>query len=215
MRLCKDVLEIRESLLSKDSPYIHTGNTVVDFEDFMRMYSHIPAQADLSEKISYTSGLAYENISIGEYNDLIKNNETNGLYIFAHYSEFPFDNMKTVINDVKINDDHVYNYLLTIGGTNTGLVFHKHEEAWLHLLYGNKIWYMSKESPNTNSQLSMLETVAMYNLDDKYIQDHNNLIVCRQTPGEIMYVPNNWYHGVVNEHNVNRSWITRDKAHFT
>jgi hypothetical protein len=91
--------------------------------------------------------------------------------------------------------------LLTFGPANSGAGFHSHTAAFNALFYGSKRWYLSPP----NSRLSARHpgprgsTMPMREfVDDHYDGAFFNAVDFMQQPGEIVFVPAQWRHGVIN-----------------
>ena len=77
-----------------------------------------------------------------------------------------------------------------LGGKYAGLPFHRHEEVYNHLMYGEKVWYLFRGGrPPGGSNLESIQT--MLNAGAKPV-------VCIQKAGDVMYVPAGYWHATVN-----------------
>ena len=73
---------------------------------------------------------------------------------------------------------------------SAGLPLHNHQEAWLRLLAGRKLWFLrSYEEPEPSTAELMNRSPAT--LSSGYLQ-------CTQKAGETMYVPAGWWHATFN-----------------
>jgi len=81
---------------------------------------------------------------------------------------------------------------LGIGGHMTGLSAHKHGDAWNHVIYGRKKWFLTAPSITTN-----LVHISASDAHT-YINHSEDALECLQFPGEILFVPQNWTHATVN-----------------
>ena len=78
-------------------------------------------------------------------------------------------------------------FTLTIASTGFGIGMHKHNAAMFMLLVGKKKWYMSASED--------LEGVA--NTHPEFYRDLSSH-KCIQQAGEVLFVPNEWYHEIFN-----------------
>eukprot|EP00928_Gymnodinium_smaydae_P089081 TRINITY_DN73082_c0_g1_i1.p1 TRINITY_DN73082_c0_g1~~TRINITY_DN73082_c0_g1_i1.p1 ORF type:complete len:558 (+),score=102.90 TRINITY_DN73082_c0_g1_i1:38-1711(+) len=80
--------------------------------------------------------------------------------------------------------------VLSMGGADTGLGYHQHDEAWLALVRGKKQWFLrSPESPG--------ETYYR-RVEEETLQDEPGVLKCLQRPGEVIYFPEGWWHATYN-----------------
>ena len=84
--------------------------------------------------------------------------------------------------------------LFFAGPALSGVSLHMHTNAWNALLYGRKRWFLLP--PNSlwgPTGMPMLRWV--HDFYDKLAPDMHE---CVQEAGEVLYVPSDWYHGVIN-----------------
>jgi hypothetical protein len=101
-----------------------------------------------------------------------------------------------VLPQGRIADDGVF---FAVGQQGTGLPFHFHKEAWNEAVAGLKRWsvYPPSEVPPAHylmidSHAEWLQTVLPKLLPAERPAE------CLQRPGELVYVPEGWWHAVVN-----------------
>jgi hypothetical protein len=88
------------------------------------------------------------------------------------------------------------NAQFAVGGEGTGAPVHYHYTAWSALVYGAKKWviYPPAHQIMSNKQiLDYFETDKM-TFENRGIRAHT----CVQTAGDVMIIPENWGHGVLN-----------------
>lgn len=90
--------------------------------------------------------------------------------------------------------------VIAIGAHGAGVPFHFHGPAWNELVYGKKRWFMYplEQTPaggynELRDQSSWFDT--NYNLS---LETHQPPYECMQYPGDIVYVPEGFYHATVN-----------------
>jgi ribosomal protein L16 Arg81 hydroxylase len=81
-------------------------------------------------------------------------------------------------------------FTLTIASEGFGIGMHKHNAAMFMLLVGRKKWYMT-DSANLDGIVSESETHPRFYRE---LSSHK----CIQQAGEVLYVPNGWYHEIFN-----------------
>lgn len=128
--------------------------------------------------------------------DLRKNGSIHndcGTIVFSPVKELPSD----FISELKPLCDCFPNesrskliekkFTLTIASEGFGIGMHKHNPAMFMLLVGNKKWYMS----SSDDLEGVIDTHPGFYRD---LSSHK----CIQRPGEVLYVPNEWYHEIFN-----------------
>ena len=101
--------------------------------------------------------------------------------------------------------------LFYIGTAGTNTYFHQHATAYNFLTAGRKKWYLLPPSANIGPTITTLpwwiENV-MPRLKIKPIE-------CIQHPGEILFIPNGWFHVSSTRHqNSNKKIIKTNSVHF-
>ena len=87
-------------------------------------------------------------------------------------------------------------YVLALGGASTGIPFHYHPAAWLELIKGRKRWWVApagaKVQMNVHASPADGDTLAAEN---------PQICAFVQEEGDIVYVPDGYFHAVANELN--------------
>jgi hypothetical protein len=84
--------------------------------------------------------------------------------------------------------------LFYIGTAYSGVTFHQHTAAWNALLFGYKRWFLLPPFHFSGSTtLPMHEWARAHR--ERFAGD---LHECVQRPGEVLFVPQHWYHAVLN-----------------
>jgi hypothetical protein len=76
-------------------------------------------------------------------------------------------------------------FTLCLANEGFGIGMHKHGAAMFLLLEGEKKWYMAKSDPDETPTHP-----AFYTSESSH--------KCIQRPGELLYVPSNWFHEIFN-----------------
>jgi len=95
------------------------------------------------------------------------------------------------------------NAVLSLGGAGESLGLHFHHDAWLRILYGEKYWLLSPGSEVPPPGFHQKDTVATIranwhaaHLKSPHVK--KAWLECVQQAGDVLYIPQGWYHGVVN-----------------
>lgn len=98
------------------------------------------------------------------------------------------------------NIDSGYSASLTlaIGISGTGPTHHSHNDGWNEVIYGRKTWIMYP--PTYNVHVNSYKSAAYWydhvyaDLTTKHdTKGTDQVYICTQLPGEIIYVPESWY----------------------
>lgn len=96
-------------------------------------------------------------------------------------------------------------YFLTMGGAESGVQFHKHNDGWNLLISGRKSWFLypptAMPSPSFPPQyLPIRDWVDTFLSGLRGLSNKSNAfpIQCIQQENEVLYVPEGWYHATVN-----------------
>lgn len=79
-----------------------------------------------------------------------------------------------------------------LGGKYAGLPFHHHIELYNQLLYGEKVWYLFPNGHPPPAGGTNLESIR------RMISAGATPIVCVQKAGDVMHVPEGYWHATVN-----------------
>lgn len=98
------------------------------------------------------------------------------------------------------------NFYLSVGGRGTGLSLHQHHNAWLLLFEGRKQWHVldSRDVPpplTHETDLSVTQWLDSF-LPNLKPAERRRLLSCEQRAGELLYVPETWWHATRNEDQV-------------
>jgi hypothetical protein len=92
-----------------------------------------------------------------------------------------------------------YSPVFAAGQEGTGIPFHQHYGAFIEVLFGRKRWalYPPSASPKFSPSQSHSGWIS-HVLPTLSNEDRESLQECVQHPNEVMYVPQDWYHAVLN-----------------
>jgi hypothetical protein len=94
--------------------------------------------------------------------------------------------------------DHEIDPILAVGGNGSGTQFHRHTDAWNVLVSGHKRWFLTP-----GEKIPLPTHPASYGMGVEHyvtklfpaLPDSERPQHCVQQPGELMYVPEGWFHG--------------------
>mmetsp|Transcript_28074 Transcript_28074/g.38452 ORF Transcript_28074/g.38452 Transcript_28074/m.38452 type:complete len:531 (-) Transcript_28074:264-1856(-) len=127
------------------------------------------------------------------------------LYVFDRDAAFrSFDQDHFLLNDIEwprwldgIVSPHSYSFYFILGENRSGVPWHLHSDGFNALIYGRKHWmfYMSRNvtppgypsAGNKGHDAWLRDTLPTITPETRPLQ-------CVQQPGDILYVPEGWYH---------------------
>lgn len=134
--------------------------------------------------------------------ELVSSGTTTPLY----YNDFDCEEFCQIIKDSidvpALFAGPVLSTNLLLGGHGTGLPFHKHQKTWQGLLFGRKAWFVV---PPLQMSRQLQDLTGPYTYPVRFWK-HSALklplgqrpLYCEQLPGEIFYVPRDWWHATLN-----------------
>jgi diketogulonate reductase-like aldo/keto reductase len=193
------------------------------WKDFLGKYGDYTVQP-LPEYAQAGGHLAFAGVPVRGYpnvslNDAIKTWDKDHLYFndFKCASELCAavkDKFITPpIFDVKV---HSSNFL--VGGKNSGLPFHHHGQTWQGLTHGLKAWQiipkglMSEELEKATGPYTI--PVRSWSPKMKHLPIGKRPLYCVQKPGEIVWIPSEWWHATENLADLNIAWGAKPKESF-
>ena len=94
----------------------------------------------------------------------------------------------------------LFRYFLSLGGKGSGVHLHHHSDGWSYLFEGQKRWFV--RPPYTLPRITHMGFMRMrYWLNEGVYPklQKNSLLECVQYPGDLIYIPESWWHGTINE----------------
>ena len=101
------------------------------------------------------------------------------------------ENPNSSIFHEALGSDEPPKYTLCVANQGFGIGMHKHTTAMFVLVIGRKKWYMSPPEPIDDDIVTGRKTHPEF-----YTSKSSHK--CIQHPGEVLYVPNLWYHEIFN-----------------
>ncbi|XP_029638189.1 uncharacterized protein LOC115213383 isoform X2 [Octopus sinensis] len=95
--------------------------------------------------------------------------------------------------------EHLHDSLFFLGSTGTGVTFHKHADAWNAVVFGKKRWFLYPPKKAPPGGIPFGFTILEW-FDTIYptLDESNKPIECIQEAGEILYLPESYYHSTLN-----------------
>jgi hypothetical protein len=84
-----------------------------------------------------------------------------------------------------------------VGGPGSGAPFHHHEDAVNSLIHGRKHWYLTPPQYTTYSTVSIADHI-LHGLMEEEAHSMPRPLECTQESGDVIYVPRDWGHAVLN-----------------
>ncbi|CAH3170165.1 unnamed protein product, partial [Porites lobata] len=166
----------------------------LDFEEFEKIYRYKKPLIVQFNGDTQTSFKKYLEIMHEK-----KHNE-EPMYVFDRrfYNDSELPQSVRVPSYFRIKDG-VDSSIFFLGGSGSGVSFHKHADAWNGVIFGRKRWFLyppQKTPPGgvwpSFSQLDWINKVYPNpSPKDKPVE-------CIQEEGDILYLPESYYHGTVN-----------------
>ena len=118
--------------------------------------------------------------------------------ILGDYEELSHFDTDSKMNHAWEIDYRQAKSLMILGAAGTGTGFHSHTSAYNALVYGRKRWYLLPpllpRVIDMDTALPWYEVLTYENLNKLPVKP----IVFDQYPGEVVYIPSDWYHATVN-----------------
>jgi hypothetical protein len=203
-----DIAEIH-TISSWDNPVIITNavvpetvpKTILDKEELKALYGNVKVRTGNRETLidnGFMNSIPKRLADALEETNNTSNTEC-GTIVFSPIQELPdtfIDELRELMDafpsctNSDISIGRKKKFTLTIASEGFGIGMHKHNAAMFMLLVGRKKWYMT-DSANLDGIVSECETHPRFYRE---LSSHK----CIQQAGEVLYVPNGWYHEIFN-----------------
>jgi ribosomal protein L16 Arg81 hydroxylase len=93
-----------------------------------------------------------------------------------------------------------WSWYIALGGKGSGVHLHHHGDGWLLLFEGSKRWFFYE--PDTLPPLKHIGRIPMRDWYDRVypkFREDELPNECQQLPGDLIYIPDGWWHGTLNE----------------
>eukprot|EP00928_Gymnodinium_smaydae_P066098 TRINITY_DN49156_c0_g1_i1.p1 TRINITY_DN49156_c0_g1~~TRINITY_DN49156_c0_g1_i1.p1 ORF type:complete len:500 (-),score=64.64 TRINITY_DN49156_c0_g1_i1:58-1500(-) len=88
--------------------------------------------------------------------------------------------------------------MLNVGGPGVGAHLHFHTSTWARLLYGEKYWILSPLVNLPEPGFNPLDRIPQIRKLARAAGGTHSWLECVQKPGDLLYIPEGWYHAVSN-----------------
>jgi tetratricopeptide (TPR) repeat protein len=113
--------------------------------------------------------------------------------------------LRWIANQVKLpsyfnSDPAKLTLYFCLGGANSGVQFHKHADAWNVQIFGRKRWllYPPDEMPPFHYPVNAVSVNKWIRTIYTQLPEARRPRSCTVRPGELIYVPESWYHATLN-----------------
>lgn len=179
-----DILEeadksIVENYMARDRPFLLKNQLKMSVELFNQTYHDYDVMHGNRDVLQFGHG--------GDLPAKVKDMYDLDTQTFEYYRDL--DELRP-----EIIPYHPYQ-IISVGGSQSGVGFHRHMRAFFSLLHGAKEWYFFSAEK---------ETMYEFNRTKKFLRDDvshqwfEQPIFCVQEAGSIMFVPNHWPHATIN-----------------
>ncbi|XP_019624169.1 PREDICTED: uncharacterized protein LOC109469860 [Branchiostoma belcheri] len=178
-----------------------TDTTTWTRSGLMGKYGDHMAEYGYEESINYNGGRGMETIALKDYVQ-VHIDVTN-----ASGSDTPYMVDSGLLKYRELQDKiYVPEYLqyfqrpaglLIIGRSGLGLGWHEHGDGWNGVVFGEKHWYVYNRSV-VPPGLHRYEPADWEKYVYKKLPSHRRPLECTQEAGDIVYIPQGFYHSVVN-----------------
>lgn len=191
-------------IITNAVPKTQVPKTIIDKQELKALYGNVKVRTGNRETLidnGFMNSIPKRLADALEENTNNTNTNTEcGTIVFSPIQELPdtlIDELRELMDafpsctnsDVSIMKEKK-KFTLTIASEGFGIGMHKHNAAMFMLLVGRKKWYMTN-STDLDGVVSESETHPRFYRE---LSSHK----CIQQPGEVLYVPNDWYHEIFN-----------------
>lgn len=185
-------------LINHDKPRLFKINNMIDKDTFIKIFGDEELYYSYNGNSTILRGKTTMKKLLSTPNTKYIFSNVIGTSIYDKLNEY-FPRFKDLI-EYKIS--RIY-----CGSTGTGSHFHYHPPALNYLISGKKLWLIlppTKKNThyyNTYAQYCTTDVLPLEWIDEKLphlINNTNNVLMFTQEKGSVVYIPNSWYHFVVN-----------------
>ncbi|XP_031570533.1 2-oxoglutarate and iron-dependent oxygenase JMJD4-like [Actinia tenebrosa] len=171
-------------------------------DNLVKEYGKWTVLSGTSDNIVRSGGNGDQKSSFTEYLNEIMNNEKlkkEPWYMFDRnfYESSDLPDTIRPPSYLRITDDD--SSIFFLGGSGSGVSFHKHADAWNGVVYGRKRWFLYPvEFTPPGGVWPSFSQREWFNKVYPTLRPKQMPQECVQEAGEIMYLPESYYHGTIN-----------------
>lgn len=144
-------------------------------------------------------GYIFSKLDVGQTGLSSPNDDIKGSLLAIDHSAQLHRDM--VIPDLFLPGKLGYNasissYQFYVGPAGSGAPIHAHQNAFNVLVHGRKRWYIQPPQQTVYSRKPIIQWLQDNNIAHQ--RQHGKLLSCEQQAGDIVFVPDDWGHGVIN-----------------
>ena len=168
-----------------------------DVDGFRREYGHHTLPQTTSTGVHFTFKRQLKpgaTTTLGEYVKHVKNQH---FIIYDHAETLPI--LNDIRNDYSIPSILQYaslDNILSFGGAPKGATFQRHQVAWLATIFGRKHWYMADKETAQPPEPECPSHAGDARTQEQWAK--HGVIYCAVDPGELIWVPHQWWHATCN-----------------
>ncbi|KAL4226395.1 hypothetical protein ACF0H5_014378 [Mactra antiquata] len=172
-------------------------------ESLQKEYGDWDVMSGNSREIVRHGGTGYIQASFSNYiEDIMYDKDSVGepMYIFDRdfYNDSSLPSTLKPPKYLKI-EDGVDDSIFFLGMSGSGVSFHKHADAWNGVIYGRKRWFLFPlEKTPPGGVYPGFTQQEWYRRIYPLVKPEDKMLECIQEAGEILYLPESWYHGTIN-----------------
>ena len=177
-------------------------------KDFKSLYEFIYLLKDLNVDYSNSgnSTITVGNMNIINFlNDETESNKKNYVFHNIFDDKFFFNKISFIFPKI---DKNIRIARLYIGYKGSGTHIHNHSSAVNYLISEKKLWFVFPNTKHNNKKIKELDmtyknikidTIDWFNSNyDVLTKNFENFETFNQEEGECIYIPDGYYHGVIN-----------------
>lgn len=188
-----------------------TGWTV---NELVSNFGNTTVKVGSSRTITKTYGSGHAQAKLGDLVSTIASRPSSDIYAFDQQS-LVFTEAPHLIDGIRSTAARVfgpryefsselntssYSYFFSLGGKSSGVHLHHHSDGISYLFAGRKRWFFRK--PYTLPSITHMQLMSMDRWLRKWVYPHlshdERPLECVQRAGELVYVPESWWHGTIN-----------------
>ncbi|XP_077988437.1 uncharacterized protein LOC144442935 [Glandiceps talaboti] len=172
-------------------------------DDLMEKYSVWDVASGKSNNIVRNGGSGDRMSSFQDYINGIMNNKDSSsepMYVFDRefYKDSSLPSTINVPSYLEVKDERD-DSIFFLGASKSGVSFHKHADAWNGVVYGRKRWFLyAPQNTPPGGVWPGFSSLDWFQHVYPRLEEKDKPLECIQEPGEILYLPESFYHATLN-----------------